>query len=110
MDTLMQAKPRIETEFDEPLCDVVSGFVEMGYSRTLIADTLEVTVPSLRKFAKVNGIRFNRRPIEHREIRGRPGRRIRHAGREMSLTGWAQELGVSPCTIHKRLRTRGSVA
>lgn len=106
IDTIMQRKAEIEAEFDEPLRDVVSGFAEMGYSRRLVAETLEVSFESLKHFNRREGIRFPRSPSVHREIKGRPGRRVRHAGREQSLTAWALELGVSPSTIHKRLRTR----
>jgi len=106
----MQGAKRIEAEFDEPLCDVITGYAAMGYSKALIADTLEVSEPSLRMYSYRRGIRFRHSPLEHREIKGRPARRIRHGGMERSLTEWARELGVAPCTVHKRLRTRGRVA
>lgn len=104
----MQAAQRIEQEFDEPLAQVVGGYASMGYSKPLLAEVLEVTEPSLRMFCHRQRIPFRHSPIEHRDISGRPPRIIRHAGREMSLTEWAIEMGVAPCTIHKRLRTRGS--
>lgn len=105
----MQAKDRIEDEFGEPLVDVIAGYAEMKYSRRMVADVLEVSFESLKHFNRRHKIRFARSPIEHREIKGRPPRMVRSAGRTMSLTGWARELGVAPCTIHKRLRTRGCV-
>jgi len=110
METILQAKNRIEKEFDEPLAEVVAGFAEMKYSRRLVAESLEVSFESLKHFNRRNGIRFHRSPSVHREIRGRRGRRVCHDGREMNLTQWAAELGVSVECVRKRLRTRGSVA
>lgn len=109
METIMQGKSRIESEFEEPLRDVVSGFAQMGYSKPLIAEALEVSEPSLRHYAWKSGIRFAHSPAVHRDINGRPGRCVRHAGRAMSLTEWASELGVSVECVRKRLRTRGRV-
>ena len=110
METITQGKTRIETEFDEPLRDVVAGFAEMGYSRRLVAETLDISFESLKHFNRRESIAFPRSPAHHREISGRPPRRIRHDGQEKGLSEWAFELGVSPCTIHKRLRTTGRVA
>ena len=107
---ILQRARAIEREFDEPLRDVVAGFADMGYSRRLVADALDVTFESLKHFNRREGIHFPRAPLEKREIRGRPRRMIRHAGREMGLSEWAAEFGVAPCTIHKRLRTRGRIA
>lgn len=105
----MQAKDRIENEFDEPLRDVVKGYAVMKFSRSLVAEALDVSIDSLTTFSRREGINFSRRPMQHREIPGRPPRMIRHNGREQSLSEWAAELGVAPCTIHKRLRTRGRI-
>ncbi len=110
METMAQAQCRIKAEFDEPVKKVVQGFVEMGYSRALIADALDVTLPSLCCFAKGHHIAFRHVPPVQRERTGRPPRRITHNGRTLGLSEWARELGVAPSTIHKRLRTRGSVA
>lgn len=107
METIRQAETRIVAEFDEPLLDVVDGFAKMGWSKPLIAEALEVSAPSLRHYAWKNGIQFVRSPAVHREIKGRPPRRVRHGSRALSITQWAEELGVAPCTIHKRIRTRG---
>lgn len=104
----MQAATRIESEFDEPLRQVISGYADMGYSKHVVAEVLEVTEPSLRMFCHRQRIRFRHSPLEHREIKGRPPRRVRHAGREMSLTEWAQDLGISVEGVRKRLRTRGA--
>jgi len=109
METITQGRNRIESEFEEPLRDVVVGYAEMGYSRRLVADTLEVSFESLKHFNRKEGIRFPRSPAVHRDIPGRPPRRVRHNGQEKSLTQWAWDLGVSPCTVHKRLRTTGRV-
>jgi hypothetical protein len=110
METITQGKVRIESEFDEPLRDVITGFAEMSYSKARIAEALEVTEPSLRHFCHKQGIHFPRSPRHHRDITGRPPRRIRHNGQEKSLSEWAWDLGVAPSTIHKRLRTTGSVS
>lgn len=105
----MQRKASIESEFDEPLREVVAGFAKMGHSRPLTAETLEVSVESLKSYCRRQRIHFRRSPMEHREIRGRPGRMITHEGRTQSLSAWAYEFGVAPCTVHKRLRTRGRI-
>jgi hypothetical protein len=110
MKTLMQCKTEIEQEFDEPLRDVVEGFAQMSYSRRLTAEVLGVTPASLRSYCHRAQIRFDRSPKEHREIRGRPPRLVRHAGREQSLSAWAWDLGISVEGVRRRLRVNGSLA
>ena len=105
----MCRKAEIEREFDEPLRDVVVGFAEMGWSRSLVADALDVSVESLKSWCRRSDVKFPRSPMEHREIKGRPPRLVEHNGRTQSLTAWAWDLGVAPCTIHKRLRRCGRV-
>jgi len=106
----MQRKAAIESEFDEPLRDVIHGFAQMSYSRNVVAEVLEVTPDSLKSYCRRMDIRFKHSPVEHQQIRGRPPRLIRHDGRVQSLSAWAYDLGVAPCTIHKRLRLRGRIA
>ena len=107
VQTITQRALKIEREFDEPLMDIVAGYSEMGYSIPRVAETLEVSVSSVKHYCARNRIRFSRHPIEHRDIRGRPPRNIQHQGTEKSLTEWAQNLGVSTSTIHRRLRRSG---
>lgn len=108
MDTIVKAARRIEQEFDEPIADIVVGYSKMSYSIPLVAEILEVSEPSLRMFCHRRNIRFPRSPTEHRDIIGRPPRKIRHSGRTDSLSGWADALGVSVSTVHRRVSRRGS--
>lgn len=103
----MRRKASIESEFAEPLRDVVAGYSVMGYSMSHLSDILEVSTSSMKHYCSRENIRFSRRPVEHREIRGRPPRLIRHNGRELSLSAWAWDLGVAPSTIHGRMRRLG---
>lgn len=112
METIGQARGRIEEEFDEPLVDVIRGYAAEGmkYSCPAVADVLEVTPESLKSFCRRQDIRFPVRPMERRGASpGRPPRLHRENGQEKSLTAWAMDLGVAPCTVHKRLRRRGRV-
>ena len=104
----MQAVRRIEREFDEPIRDVIDGFSKMGFSKPRIAEALDVTEPSLRWFCHQQKIRTRGYPNHHADIRGRPGKIIEHEGVSLSISGWARKLNVAPCTIQKRLRTRGA--
>ncbi len=105
--TITAAARRIEREFEEPLRDVIAGYAEMGYSRRLVAETLEVSFESLKHYNRRENIRFCRSPIEHREIKGRPPRMIRQNGREQSLGAWADELGLSKEGVRQRIRRTG---
>lgn len=110
MDTIVKAARRIEKEFEEPVADVVAGYSAMSYSLPLVAEILDVSEPSLRMFCHRRKISFCRSPIEHRDIHGRPPRKIRHSGRTDSLSGWADVLGVSVSTVHRRVKRRGGPA
>ena len=108
METIREAQRRIEQEFDEPLRDVVHGYVvEMGYSMPLLAEVLEVSVSSIKHFCSRQRIRGRHSPLEHREIRGRPPRIHRECGRELSLSEWASELNLSVEGVRKRISRRG---
>lgn len=106
----MQRKKEIEQEFDEPLRDVVTGFADMGYSMPYVAETLEVSVSSVKHFCSSRNqrIHFSRSPQHHREIPGRPARRIRHNGQEKTLNQWAWDLGLSVEGVRKRIKKRGA--
>lgn len=108
VDTISQARKRIEAEFDEPLRSVVAGYAEMGWSKPLLSEVLEVTEPSLRMFCHRERIAFRSSPLEHRPIQGRPPRMVRHGGREQSLTAWALEAGITVEGVRQRIRRHGS--
>jgi hypothetical protein len=74
METIRQAARVIEQEFDEPLRDVVEGFMQMGYSMPYIAEVLNVSVSSVKHFCVRAGLRRSGYPPIHREIPGRPRR------------------------------------
>lgn len=74
METIMLRRRVIEREFQEPLRDVVSGFVEMGYSHRMIAQALDVTAVSLRRFMERRGLRMASNPHVLAAPRGRPRR------------------------------------
>jgi hypothetical protein len=104
MESLLQRKQNIESEFREPLGAVVKGFIAMGHSLPLIADALEVSPSSVKRYCRGHRIRVPSTPRITRERTGRPPRLITHQGRTNSITGWAHELGVSPGSIDYRLK------
>jgi hypothetical protein len=106
MDTILRRQRAIEREFEEPLRDVVAGFVEMGYSHRLVAEALEVTAPSLRRYMRTQGVPMARQPLV-RAGTGRPAQTIRYGGRERTARAWATDLGVCPATVWWRVRTKG---
>lgn len=115
MKPIMQKKEALEQEFEEPLRDILLGFVEMGHSMSLVAEALGVTLPSLKKFCSVEKIRFSRRPI-HKRQRGRFGlsnpaaRPINFQGQTMSLRECADQLGLSSAALGQRLQRDASTA
>jgi hypothetical protein len=101
---------QIENEFQEPLRDVVAGFIPLGMTRVEVAETLEVDPRSLRKFCEQSEIHFPRNQPDRRERiresirRSRRARIIEHNGRRQCVSAWADEYNISVQTLHSRLR------
>ena len=113
--SIFQAVRKIEREFDEPIREVVAGFIPMGMTRVETAETLGVSVNSLRNFCEKTDIRFPRnQPGRAERIRetmrhGPRARRSTIAGRTKSLTEWAKEYGIKRNTLYQRLRRGDSL-
>ena len=107
--SIFQAARKIEREFDEPLREVVSGFIPMGMTRVETAETLGVSVASLRTFCEKTDIRFPRNQpgraerIRDAMRRGPRARRLSLNGRSQCLSAWAEEYGIKPDTLRVRL-------
>jgi hypothetical protein len=108
--SIFDRQSAIITEFQEPLRDVIAGFVPLGMTRVEVAETLEVNPRSLRTFCEQTGIRFPRNQPDRRErIResmrhSRRARILKHSGREQCLAAWAEEYGINRRTLQTRLR------
>ena len=72
MASLRQRKTQIEAEFEEPLRDIISGFVQMGHSMPYIASTLEVSSSSVKHYCAAQSIRCRHTyPLVHFPHTGR---------------------------------------
>lgn len=115
-DSIFVRQTAIETEFAEPLRAVVAEFIPLGLTRVEVAETLEVSPRSLRQYCEQTGIRFPRNQSGRRErIRntmrnGSRARIIEHNGRQQCLSAWAEEYGLKPTTLSKRLHRGKSFA
>jgi AraC-like DNA-binding protein len=117
----------IEREYEEPLRDVVAGFIPLGLTRRETAETLGVSLSSLRRFCAQSDIHFP--GLSERRIRGghfveqtearRRDRicqsmrarapRVAYRGLELPLSDWAERLGVSKQTLRNRIVRGGSL-
>ena len=105
MRSIKEKQRQIESEFSEPLPDVISGFAQMGYSMGLVADVLEVSPRSLKRFCARNQIRFSRYPRERRGVSpGRPAKKITYRGKTQTVRQWAAEIGITPMGLYRRLQ------
>ena len=99
----------IEREFDEPLRDVVAGFIPLGMTAPSVAETLGVDPRSLKAFCQKTRIRFPANQPERAErIRatlrhGPHARTLALNGRRQCLAEWAEEYGIKPDTLRMRL-------
>jgi len=110
----------IEAEFDQPLVDVIAGFIGDGESLASTARILEVSQGSLKAWAIKRGLiapARTRHTIGYSSDHGRRTwagkphchRMLRHDGEWLSLTEWAERAGIDRQTIHARLRLGWSV-
>lgn len=117
----------IEREFDEPLRDVVAGFIPLGLTRRETAETLGVSVSSLRRFCEREEVRFptlsERRHrgghfVEQTEERRREriaqsmrakAPLVEFRGQSLPLAEWSDRLGISADTLRHRVARRGSL-
>ena len=108
LPSIFNRQSEIVNEFQEPLRDVVAGFIPMGMTRIEVAETLEVDPRSLRTFCEQSNIHFPRnQPGRAERVRGSANGRariIRYAGRSLCVSEWAREYGIKPLTLHKRLQ------
>jgi hypothetical protein len=108
--SVFECASKIEREFEEPLRDVVAGFIPMGMTRVEVAETLEVDPRSLRTFCEQAGIHFPRYQPGRRERIREGARRSGRArilecdGRRQCLTAWAEEAGIKRSTLATRIR------
>jgi predicted site-specific integrase-resolvase len=113
--SIFQVTRKIEREFEEPIREVVAGFIPMGMTRVETAETLGVSVASLRTFCEKTDIRFPRNQpgraerIRETMRRGPRARRSTIAGRTQSLTEWAEEYGIKRNTLYQRIRRGDSL-
>lgn len=115
MESIFDRKAEIESEFMEPLRDVVAGFIPLGLTRIEVAETLEIDPRSLRTFCENERISFPPNQPGRRE-RIREGRRhgrgitlIDYEGRRQCVTAWAEEFGMKRETLSKRLQRGKSI-
>lgn len=114
LPSILNRQSSIVNEFQEPLREVVAGFIPMGMTIPSTAETLGVDPRSLRKFCNQANIRF---PVNQ------PDRveRIRHTKRRaapklalgrtrQSVAEWAEQCGISRYTLHKRLQRGWSLS
>lgn len=97
---------RIEAEFDEPICDVLDGFADMGYSACAVARVLDMSQKMLGRINESCKIDFTRREIagvdKRRNIAG-----ITYQCRTQTLSAWARELVIPVGTLWGRLYRHG---
>jgi len=116
-NSIFDRASQIETEFAEPLRDVVAGFIPLGMTRREIADTLEVNPTSLQRFCAEQHITFPDSRTGHFADQARDARRdrIRRTkrarapqlslnGESLSVAEWAERAGLGRHTLHMRLR------
>jgi len=109
LPSIFNRQSAIVNEFDEPIREVVSGFIPMGITRVETAETLGVSVASLRTFCEKTDIRFPRNQpgraerIRDTMRRGPRARRLSLNGRSQCLSAWAEEYGIHYETLRKRL-------
>lgn len=116
MRKLLDARDEIETEYDEPLKDVIQGFFKQGESCNSTAGILEVDPASLRTYATdqkiiqyAPGITKHRMPRTVEENK-RIARAMRKNSKiKISLDGftgtyadWSDRLGISRKTLQAR--------
>ena len=107
MKRLLDRAQTIQREFDEPLNDIIGGFIPMGLTRVEVAETLDVDPRSLRTYCEKNEIHFPRNQSGRRE-RIRDTRRRRAATYELDgsrycLTELAEMNGLKRTTLRMRL-------
>lgn len=108
LPSIFDRQASIVREFDEPLRDVVAGFVPMGMTRVEVAEALDVDYRSLRTFCEREQISFSpNQPGRLEKIRGKRNgraRRVRMNGVTLCLSEWAERAGVNYRTLQTRLR------
>lgn len=110
----------IETEFDEPIKDVLQGFSDMGFSYCTVAKVLGTSPDTMARLRDKCGVKFpkNTRPEVDPETREkiastkRKGLRkdavlLTFKGRTQHLSAWARELDVPVGTLWGRLNKYG---
>lgn len=99
----------MEAEFQEPLRDVVAGFVEMKTPATTMADALECPLRVLVGYAKQEGLRlpghnWTRRDSDHRRMISDGMRRWHRTNGRGTFTEISELTGLPKSTISARLR------
>lgn len=59
---LLTKVQKIELEFNEPFADIIIGFAEMGYSRTLTAEVLGINLSYFRQLCKTYDVSHRFKP------------------------------------------------
>ena len=109
LPSIFDRQSAITSEFEEPLRDVVSGFVPLGMTLPSTAEALGVDPRSLRKFCNETSIRFPRNQPDRAERirdtmrRGSRARILSLGRRRQCLAEWAEEYGMNADTLRKRL-------
>ena len=106
--SIFQSIRRIEREFDEPIREVVAGFIPLGYTRRDVASVLEVSPESMRQFCRDHRIAFpQNQPARTERIRESKRSRapaLELGGQRRSVAEWAELYGIKRSTLHSRLR------
>jgi hypothetical protein len=116
MENIFDRQAAIENEFDEPLRDVVAGFIPQGLTAPEVAEVLEVNPRSLRTFCENSSLRFPAdQPARSERIRrgrrnGARTRQLELNGKRQCLTAWAEEAGLNRSTVAMRLKRGKSLA
>lgn len=108
LPSIVNRQTRIENEFQEPLREVVSGFIPLGMTCPSVAETLGVDPHSLRQFCRAARIRFPRNQPERaariREAKRQSAPKLALGRERRSVAEWAELYGMKRCTLHKRLQ------
>lgn len=113
----------LESEYQEPLRDIVTGFIPLGTTRRETAESLGVGLHSLTKFCAAEDIRFpgvneRRRTRRHfstedeharrraisTTMRRNSKRKYTRNGRTQSLSDWADQAGIPESTLRSRIK------
>lgn len=114
--SIYAAARAIESEFDEPLRDVIRGFFVQGLSVRSVSDVLEVTASSVARFARTEQLAPpggmgaaaagspRTEPWRTSQAMRRAARRkIAFDGMSLSPAGWESVTGIHRDTIRKRI-------